>query len=164
VTGCPPAVAPEHFKLRIERTETGLARLGGWIDQLVATMGLDASADFAIRLCAEEAVANLIMHATLVPGVDASTVALEVEGAGECIYLRVSDCCAPFDPRTVSPRCAEACDPEGRPGGFGVTLIRNYAREVRYVRDGETNRLILTIDRPPCLPCGGSGQESSSLP
>ena len=58
------ADAGHSFTLRIERSMAGLEQLGGWVDKVAAALGLDKAADYALRLCLEEAAANVVMHGT----------------------------------------------------------------------------------------------------
>jgi hypothetical protein len=137
------------FTLQVGRTDAGLIHLGSRVDEIVAALGLGEPADYSLRQGAEEAVANLVMQGVPIPGTNASRVALKVEGAAKCVYLRVSGQCAAFDPLTVLPRSAIGGNPAERTGGFAVTLMRHHARDVRYARDLNTNHRTPTIDRFP---------------
>ena len=168
-TRSPPSVAEAggSFALRIERSMAGLARLGGWVDGLTASLHLEAAAAFALRLCLEEAATNVVMHGAP-DGGDAGFVALHVTPRPEALEVTVEDRCGPFDPLTVPSPALPTGPEDAQVGGLGIHLMRQYARSIRYDRIGEVNRLTLTIPRTKeevasPSPCGrgmGGGPES----
>jgi anti-sigma regulatory factor (Ser/Thr protein kinase) len=135
------------FVLLIERTEQGLAGIGLWVDEIARTLSLTGVEEYALRLCVEEAVANLVMHGVAIPGIDASCVSLEVERAAVGLRLCVSDRCLPFDPHAMPAQGALDDDPDRRIGGYGMMLMRQHARDIRYRREGDTNHLTLLLPR-----------------
>ncbi len=141
------ADANASFDLRIARDESGLARLGDWVDKVVSTLALEATAEYALRLCVEEAVANVVMHGVPADGADAGTVTLRLHADAEALCLAVEDHCAAFDPRHVAPPEHPSNLAEAREGGLGIHLMRQYARSIDYARLAGTNRLTLTIAR-----------------
>jgi sigma-B regulation protein RsbU (phosphoserine phosphatase) len=143
------ADAGSTFTLRIERSVAGLAQLGGWVDTVTAAVGLDAAADFAVRLCVEEAAANVVMHgeADARTHGDAGFVALRVDAAQDTLRITVEDRCGAFDPLHVPPPERPTDLAEARVGGLGIHLMRQYARAMNYERAGDVNRLTLTIGR-----------------
>lgn len=139
-----PAESAGRFSLRIARSMAGLAELGDWMDQVSAALGLDRATEYALRLCAEEAAANLVMHAEACEG-DADLVTLCVAAVPEALDLIVEDHCAPFDPRTVAAPALPRSAAEARVGGMGIHLMRHYAQAIRYERVGDANRLTLRL-------------------
>ncbi len=130
---------PRHFDCRLERSEVGLSRLGHWVDQVSAALALGSAADYALRLCLEEAVANIVMHGG--PPDGAAWVTLELRTDGVSLQVTIEDTCPAFDP--ASERTPE---PTGnRPGGHGIRLMRQYADDVSYRRVDGINRLTLLI-------------------
>jgi anti-sigma regulatory factor (Ser/Thr protein kinase) len=130
------------YALRVERTMQGLERLGPWVDDVAAGLALTKSAEYALRLCLEEAVANLVMHG--VPGTGGDDVAMAVSATVGGLRLTVTDHCEAFDLRSVPPSSLTERS-AGQVGGLGIHLIRQYARQIDYVRDGDANRLTVTI-------------------
>lgn len=124
----------------------GLAALGGWVDAIAAATQLDARAEYALRLCLEEAAVNVVMHGEQEPG-DEGAVTLRVEAAADAVRLIVEDRCAAFDPLQVAPPEMPTRLEDTRVGGLGVHLIRQYTKAAAYRRIGGTNRLTLTIAR-----------------
>jgi anti-sigma regulatory factor (Ser/Thr protein kinase) len=138
--GCRPG-------LRVARTQQGLLETGRWVDDIVATLGLSPRCAYALRLCTEEAVANIVMHG--LPrgdGADMVALRLDVESA-DCLVLTVEDGCAAFDPSSAPSPIPPASLAEAPIGGLGIHLMRQYASALSYRREGDTNRLTITIVR-----------------
>ncbi len=141
------ADAGAGFSLRIERSMAGLGELGGWVDTITAALGLDAAADYALRLCAEEAAANVVMHGETNGKGDAGFVALRVEPVADAMRLTIEDHCGAFDPLRAPAPAVPASLGDARVGGLGIHLMRQYSRAISYERVGDMNRLTLTIGR-----------------
>jgi anti-sigma regulatory factor (Ser/Thr protein kinase) len=141
------ADAGNTFTLRIERSMAGLAQLGGWVDVITAALGLGEAADYALRLCVEEAAANVVMHGVADADGDAGFVALRVEAAPDALRLTIEDRCAAFDPLHVPAPEIPATLEQARVGGLGIHLMRQYTSAISYERAGDVNRLTLTIGR-----------------
>ena len=130
------------FALRVERSMQGLERLGPWVDEVAADLALTRRVEYALRLCLEEAVANLVMHGVPVPGADA--VSMIVDCTDDGLRLTVTDRCEAFDLRSVTSVSLADRSP-AQIGGLGIHLMRQYARVIDYARDGDANRLTVTI-------------------
>lgn len=141
-----PHEADGGLSLHIARSMAGLAALGGWVDRLTAALGLDAATEYAVRLCAEEAAANVVMHGVDCAG-DGDGVTLRVAVMPDGLDLVIEDRCAPFDPLTVPVPPLPRSVADAQVGGMGIHLMRHYARHVSYERAGTVNRLTLRIGR-----------------
>jgi len=141
------ADADTAFTLRIERSMVALAQLGAWLDTISASLGLDKAAEFALRLCIEEAAANVVMHGGADTGGDPGFVALRIEPAQDVLRVTVEDRCDAFDPLHVPAPELPTNLAEAHVGGLGIHLMRHYARAISYERADDTNRLTLTIGR-----------------
>jgi anti-sigma regulatory factor (Ser/Thr protein kinase) len=136
-----------RFDLCIPRDVSGLARLGDWVDKVVAALALDTKAEYALRLCVEEAVANVVMHGVPASGTDAGTVTLRLHAHAEALRIAIEDHCAAFDPLQVTPPEKPSNLVEAREGGLGIHLMRQFASSIDYARLQSTNRLTVTIAR-----------------
>ena len=125
----------------------GLLRLGGWVDEVAAALRLGAKAEYALRLCLEEAVANLVMHGVAPAHRDAASVGICVRADPQAVHVAIEDACAAFDPLAVAPPHVAARLEDARIGGVGIHLMRQFASDLRYEPGAATNRLILTIAR-----------------
>lgn len=92
-------------------------------------------------VCVEELVSNALRH-----GGSERDIALELElrFSASAIELRLTDDGVPFDPTARSGFAGP--DPETG-GGVGIELVRRWASEMSYLRDGERNRLHLVLPR-----------------
>lgn len=137
------------FTLRLARSMQGLAGLASWIDQIAAELALPSPQEYALRLCLEEAVVNVVMHGRPVPGVPAETVGLQVSSGPDALHVTIEDRCAPFDPlRQPAPDAQQGLE-EREVGGWGIHLMRQFASSLAYQRLDNVNRLALTIKRTP---------------
>jgi anti-sigma B factor antagonist len=129
------------FSLQVDRSMRGVARAGAWVDELSILLNLSQRTEYALRLCLEEAVTNLVTHARPVPGVDGEKVDLRLVADSSLLYLSLQDQCEEYNPLQKLPQ-----EPPGE-GGLGVSLLRQHARTVTWSRVGVSNRLMLTVPR-----------------
>ncbi len=141
------AEAGQTFTLRIERSMAGLEQVGGWVDSVAAGLGLGEATDYALRLCTEEAAANVVMHGVAGADGDAGFVALRVEPVRDALRVTIEDRCAAFDPLNVATPERPVSLEDARIGGLGIHLMRQYTRAMEYARVDGMNRLTLTIGR-----------------
>jgi serine/threonine-protein kinase RsbW len=130
---------PNRLVLRNDLAE--LDRLAGWIE---ASIQGDLSADtsFAIQLCLEEAIANIIMHGAAKD--DRSEIAIEVERNGGTLVARIEDTGREFDPTQVPARLLANSLDEAKAGGFGMHLVRSFVSGMHYERrEDDSNRLTM---------------------
>ena len=122
----------------------GLARLGAWVDEVAAALCLPSAREYALRLCLEEAVANVVMHGRPVPGEPEDLVTVRLRPTLDALCLTIEDRCAPFDP-LCQPAPRKPPGLRDGPGGWGIHLMRQFARGMTYQRADGVNRLNLTI-------------------
>ena len=117
-----------------------LSRLAEWIDDLTR-QDVPPDVSFAVALCLEEAVANIIMHGGKQE--DPVEIAVEVERNGGALSATVEDNGRQFDPTEVpSPSLATSLE-DAKAGNFGIHLMRSFASGMRYERRNGRNRLIM---------------------
>ena len=120
-----------------------LKRLAPWIEHAVERASLDAATSFAIQLCLDEAVANVIMHGK-VEG-KASRIVVKLQRMRDKFVLEVETTAPP----SIRPGSHQRIPPETlettRIGGLGVHLMRNFSASMHYERVADQNRLSLTF-------------------
>jgi serine/threonine-protein kinase RsbW len=127
----------ETSRLVLRNDLAELDRLASWIEQWAGRI-VPPDTSFALQLCLEEAVANIIMHGTSEE--HQSGIAIELERDGETLRARVEDCGRRFDPtRFRPPEPATSLD-TARVGDLGIHLMRSFADGMRYERRGRRNR------------------------
>jgi anti-sigma regulatory factor (Ser/Thr protein kinase) len=133
------------FELLLERSEQELARLGTWIDRIAESCTLQPPQEYALRLCVEEAVSNVIMHGQPTADSAVDRVMVRIWKSPHSLQIIVEDACGPFDPlQQAAPDIRAGLD-ERAIGGLGIHLMRRFSRSMRYRRVHGTNRLTLTI-------------------
>ena len=112
-----------------------------WADALAEARGLDEHVRYAIQVCLEEGLANLIVHGR--PTGAGRAIAVTFEAAPPTATVTISDTCEPFD---VTQEREPDADMADMPlGGLGLRLLRSFAASMGYARDGERNVLTLTF-------------------
>jgi sigma-B regulation protein RsbU (phosphoserine phosphatase) len=114
-----------------------------WIDDLVAPLELSPETTYALRLCLEEAVINIISYAF--PPETQHDVHVDVWRDGKEVIAEIVDDGEPFDPLAHELPEQPADLESAQIGGLGIKLMRSFAANIVYRRVGETNRLTLSF-------------------
>jgi anti-sigma regulatory factor (Ser/Thr protein kinase) len=117
-----------------------MARLAAWVEAEAPALGLGARQLYAIQLCLEEVVANLVMHARPARG-DGISIAVRLEDAP--LRVTVEDDAEPFDLTSHAPAIGPASLEAAEPGGLGLGLVTAYTTARDYRSEGGRNRLVL---------------------
>jgi anti-sigma regulatory factor (Ser/Thr protein kinase) len=117
-----------------------LERLAGWIESW-AQQDVSPELSFALLLCLEEAVANVIMYGGAKE--NRLEIAVELERHGGTLVVRIEDSARQFDPTRVPPPLVARSLAEAKVGGFGIHLMRSFATGIHYERRDGRNRLTL---------------------
>ena len=132
------SVGTRRLVLRNDLAE--LERLAGWIEGWTQHE-VSADVSFALQLCLEEAVANVIMYGGAKG--DRLEIAVELERNGGMLVARIEDTGREFDPTQVpSPSMAKSLE-EAKVGDLGIHLVRSFASGMDYERRDGRNRLTL---------------------
>lgn len=147
-----PADDDDGVRLAIPSRPSALRPMSERLAQAAARMGLPERVAFALDLCANEAVANILSYAFPDGGDHEIGVALE-RSAGE-LRLTIEDDGVPFDPVAAPAPAAAATLEDARVGGWGLGLIRDHAQRCEHERRDGRNRLTIVL----ALPGGPDGQ------
>ena len=149
----PPLAGPDVFCP--EPSLPGLASALAWLEGLAQRDGWPTRTLFALTLCADEALTNLISYASAPAGGAPLQLRLECarsgsgSGSGDSVWLRIADNGAVFDPTAqASPALAASLD-DARVGGHGLRLMRHYLRALHYQHQNERNTLVLEAPWAP---------------
>jgi anti-sigma regulatory factor (Ser/Thr protein kinase) len=127
--------------LRNDRAE--LARMMAWVEELAVALELTPRATYAVQLCLEEAVVNIISYA-FEPDTD-HDVRIGVWRDGRMVFAEITDDGRPFDPLAQEAPRRPTDLTSAHVGGLGITLMRNFAADIGYRRAGGTNRLTFSF-------------------
>jgi serine/threonine-protein kinase RsbW len=122
-----------------------LARVSNWVDDVARLLALPQPVSFAIHLCLEEALSNIVRYgfAGDQEGPQNKEVRLSLEQVAETIVVTIEDHGVEFDPLAVAAPLAATAITEAPAGGWGIPLMRKFARSLAYERRGGVNRLTI---------------------
>ena len=125
--------AASHEQLQLaEQAINQLAERQRWPEDLL----------FKVKLVVEEIGLNIIDYGYA--GKQSGEIEIRFLYDKETLTIDIIDEAEPFDPLTESPVPNTSAQIEERPiGGLGVHLVKKMMDEVRYVREGNCNRLTL---------------------
>ena len=130
----------EARRLVLRNDVAELQRLAGWLERL-AQQGMSSDVSFAVQLCLEEAVANIIMYGAARG--DRLEIAVELERNGGTLVARIEDNGRQFDPTRAPPPAVATSLEQAKVGDLGIHLMRNFASGMDYERRDGRNRLTL---------------------
>jgi serine/threonine-protein kinase RsbW len=133
-------MSPSARRLLLHHDLTELERLAVWIEGW-AMRELSASLSFAVQVCLEEAVANIIMYSTAKD--DRLEIVVEVERRDQTLVARIEDNGSAFDPTQVPRPPVPASLAEANVGNLGIHLMRSFATGMHYERRDSRNLLTM---------------------
>jgi len=134
--------APETRLVLRSRLEE-LEAVWPWVDALAAEYGIPAKSVFAIHLCLEEALSNVIRHGYDGQGDRQITVGFSADK--ESATVIIEDQASHFNPLAAPSAEAPSSVDELRPGGRGILLMRQFASHLSYEELPSGNRLTLVF-------------------
>jgi anti-sigma regulatory factor (Ser/Thr protein kinase) len=141
-------------RLTLKSQLDDMALLWPWVEALIAQYAIPSDTAFAIHLCLEEAISNVIRHGYIGQANQILTVNCALPEA-HLVEFTIEDQAPPFDP--LEPEHIEELvepSPEDflRPGGRGILLMRKFASTIKYERietgKGGGNRLTIGFVLP----------------
>src|SRR5262245_19464896 len=111
-------------RLLLHRDLAELERLAVWIEGW-GMWELPASLSFAVQVCLEEAVANIIMYSAAQD--DRLEIVVEVERGDQTLIARIEDNGGAFDPTQVPRPPVPASLAVTKVGNLGIHLMRSFA-------------------------------------
>jgi anti-sigma regulatory factor (Ser/Thr protein kinase) len=139
------ACAKETYRsaMRIGNDSSELDKLTQWIIETCDAARLSKKTSFAVQLCLDEAVANILEQGK--GSGRASAIAADLERSDSEVVLDIEDDGGPFDPSLVAPPQKPQTVETASVGGRGIHLIRQFSSRMEYIRTGGRNRLRLTF-------------------
>ncbi len=123
---------------------SGIAAVQEELLALVREQGFDDSAQFAIRLAVEEALANAVRYGK--PEQRGAAVRITYQVTPQRVWVRISDPGPGFNPESVpDPTTDERLD---LPTGRGILIMRAFMTEVSYNERGNTVTLVYEKPQP----------------
>jgi len=143
-----PGAEPEMLmdepqdRLQLDSRLSELSIVVPWAEALSDRYGLREETRYAVNLCLEEALANVVQHGyNNEPG---HPIVIEAYVSAGSLFFAVEDKAPPFAPvdpgeRTPRPLVLDAMEP----GGNGIRLIHRFAGSVSYEPLPDGNRLTI---------------------
>ena len=132
-----------------------LALVWPWVQALALDFAIPPESQFAINLCLEEALSNVIRHGYADQPDQAITVDC-TPTADNWLTFIVEDSAPPFAPADSDPATAQDSRVQSptsledvEPGGQGITLMRHFAATVAWEPLPQGNRLKLGFHIAP---------------
>ncbi len=128
--------------LELDSRLTELSRIWPWVEALADEYGLAEEQRFAMHLCLEEALANVVLHGYgEEPG---HPIAIRSSVMDGWLFIAIEDEAPPFAPDEAGPSGQNPADLEAmEPGGNGIRLLRRFAGSVVYEPLQPGNRLTI---------------------
>lgn len=121
-----------------------VTRLNAWLDDAFAAAGTVPTVAGDLKLCLNEAVANVIGYAF--DAVTSPEIDIEIGLSADRAIAVVTDNGRAFDPLSRPSREKLTSLEDAEIGGFGIHLIRDFASALSYQRIGNRNRLTITCE------------------
>jgi serine/threonine-protein kinase RsbW len=121
-----------------------LARVTSWIGSIAAEFEISQDTRFAIELCLEELLSNIVRH-----GYDGETghlLTVNFSPSSDSLAFTVEDHARPFQPAQPAEAVPEDLNTL-TPGGQGLRLLFRFAGSVEYERLADGNRVRLAFAR-----------------
>jgi anti-sigma regulatory factor (Ser/Thr protein kinase) len=128
-------------RLTLKSRLDDLAAIWPWIESLAAEYHIPAETQFAMDLCLEEALSNVIRHGYA--GRTDRPITIEFKAGSDGLALTIEDHAPPFDPladRAIEHAPATSSIEEIPLGGRGILLMKKFAGSLEYRRLDGSNR------------------------
>jgi anti-sigma regulatory factor (Ser/Thr protein kinase) len=145
LTGDLKMSALDARRLMLSNELIELDRLAPWMQGL-DELGMSPHMSFAVQVCLEEVVANVIMYGATKG--ERLQITLELERSDAMLLARISDDGRKFDPTQAPSPTVAASLKEAKVGNLGIHLARSFANGIDYERRTGRNHLTLRFIEP----------------
>ncbi len=135
--------------LSVQADIAEIQRVNDWTDRIANQAHMPQSTLFAIQLCCEEVLANIVRYGIPAAPDSNTEVRLSLDCAGDAVILTIEDHGAAFDPCAAPTPARPASLEEAAIGGLGIHLMRRFTRRIDYERRDGINRLTMLIGPQP---------------
>ncbi len=122
-----------------------------WIEDIAAANGLPGATAYAMQLCLEELLGNILRHGS---GNRRAKVAVAL--LSDRVRMTVEDDGAPFNVVSAPVKHVQGTLDNLEPGGLGIGLVHDFSTSLEYARAGLGNLVTMTFELsdpvPPATP------------
>jgi serine/threonine-protein kinase RsbW len=129
-------------RLSLQGRLADLTLVPPWVAYLASAYSIPENTRYAMDLCLEELLSNIIRHGYR--DEFSRPIIVHYSTVQDLFLLVIDDEAPPFNPLLWKESLEESLSGT-RIGGFGLNLVRNFARTVEYERTPMGNRLTLTF-------------------
>lgn len=138
------ATEEEQDLLVLDSRLAELSRAQLWAEALAQRLGLSDKTRYAILLCLEEALANIVLHGYR--GEAGHPIFLRNRLEPGVLFVAIEDEAPAFAPADDAAPGRELASLETlTPGGYGIQLLRHFADSMVYERLSKGNRLTMSF-------------------
>ena len=137
-------------RLQLDSRLTELCRAWPWAEELAEKLHVSPETRYAIHLCLEEALANIVLHGYRNEA--GRPIVIRSCVTRQWLYFEIDDEAPPFAPPAAesSPEPRSDLTLESiQPGGNGIPLLRRFAGSLDYTALPNGNRLTLGFPIAP---------------
>ena len=131
-------------RLALDSRLEDLARVPPWVDAIAIRCGFEEKVRYALHLCVEEALANIVLHGyRSEPG---HRILLAYELAEDKLLLTIEDDAPPFVPPPSLPPGPRNENPSLEsiePGGNGLRFLHHFSGSLNYESTPHGNRMTI---------------------
>ncbi len=142
---------PLHHQAHFPGTFEGAAEASVWLRAVAEGAHLPDRVAFALEVCLEELVTNVVRHGRGAGDVTAHplTVGIALELGPDAVDLVIEDNGTPFDVSQAPGNPIRRPLEDVVPGGLGMQLIRSFSNGLHYEAIPDGNRIIVNVLRQP---------------
>jgi len=118
-----------------------------WIETIAVELALPESRTFAMQVCLEELMSNIVQYGKPSPppieSVNPLLISVTVEALPDRTTMTIEDNGRPFNVARAPAKAIDQPLDQLQPGGLGIYLIKNFASTLRYSRTESGNRVVV---------------------
>lgn len=138
------AIGEQQVPLVLDSRLAELSRAQSWAETLAGRLSLNEDIRYAIHLCLEEVLANVVLHGY--QSESGHPIVIRSWRTPDALYFAIEDKAPPFSPTDTS-RSTGRSEPVSleslTPGGNGIPLLRHFAGSLVYEQLIDGNRLTI---------------------
>lgn len=145
-----PVNHPNTWRKAFVGTIDDISAAAQWVGTIAADQKFPEQLVFAMQVCLEELLTNVVRHGGAKSSGDLSevpipplNVEISISIDAQRVNMIVEDNGKPFDVVNAPAHRIDQPLDELQPGGLGIQLIRNFASTVAYEQAGLGNRVIV---------------------
>jgi serine/threonine-protein kinase RsbW len=141
---------PNTWRKAFVGTIDDISSAAQWVNTIAEEQHFPEELLFALQVCLEELLTNVVRHGGAKSSGDLSevpvpplNVEITISTGDQRVSMTVEDNGKPFDVVNAPAHRIDQPLDEVQPGGLGIQLIRNFASSIAYEQAGLGNRVIV---------------------